>query len=690
MPPKGLFATLADGVLPPMKRFLLAVLVTLALAPAAHAGVTMVVRDVPLYASARTLAAETPRFDMVALHWQGAGVPEFSVRTGAGRWTVWEKADDDWGRQGAWREQGSPEWVGPANAIRYRLHGRVARLRVYFLWSPVEHQKLRTLSLADSPQIIPRSSWGADESIRRAAPAYAPALRLAIVHHTVNTNNYTPDQSAAIVRGIYTYHVKGNGWNDIGYNFLVDKYGQVFEGRYGGVDKPVVGAHALGFNTGSVGVAVIGTYQTTQISSAAQSALVQLLAWRLDVAHVDPLSTVSMVSGGNSKYPAGTTVTLRAISGHRDVYPTDCPGNALYARLPAIAQEVATTGLPKLYSPLVSGSIGGAVRFTARLSTDLPWTVTVTDATGAVVAGGSGTSSTVDWTWDATAVAPGAYSWTIDAGPTVRPATGTVGSKVTTLSLTGATATPSVVGPSGATISYTLSAPAAVSATLTDSTGATLTTLFSNELHPAGKQSFTFTAGDTVPDGQYTIVLSAQAAAGRTASASIAIDVSRAIASFSAAPSTISPNNDGVQDRVVVTFELGEQAQATLQVLRGSDVITTLLDASVAPGTPQEASWGGPAPDGVYTIRLTVGVATRVARVVVDTRRPVLRALSLSHLRFRISKPATVTLRGAGHVWTRKVRKAGPFAIWLRRAPRTYSLVARDAAGNVSSVLRRR
>src|SRR5437870_7834653 len=99
--------------------------------------------------------------------------------------------------------------------------------------------------------------------------------------------------------GIEIYHVKGNGWNDIGYNFLVDRYGQVFEGRYGGVDRNVVGAHAEGFNTGSVGVAVIGTFESSGITPAARAALVSLLAWRLDVAHVDPLSTLNFLSGGN-------------------------------------------------------------------------------------------------------------------------------------------------------------------------------------------------------------------------------------------------------------------------------------------------------------------------------------------------------------------------------------------------------
>src|SRR5207253_10699758 len=260
-----------------------------------------------------------------------------------------------------------PEWTGTANAIQYRRRGKVSRLRTYFLWSLVSLVPMRKLSIAGSPAIIPRSGWQADETIHRAPPQYAGTLSFALVHHTVNTNDYSPEQSAAIVRGIEVYHVKGNGWNDIGYNFLVDRCGQVFEGRYGGVDKNVVGAHSQGFNTGTVGVALLGTYQTVEPTAAQRQSLVDLVAWRLDLAHIDPLSTVAYVSGGNTKYAAGLPIALRAISGHRDTYFPDCPGNALYRLLPTIAQQVARTGGAKRYSPLAPGAVGGPVRSTARL-----------------------------------------------------------------------------------------------------------------------------------------------------------------------------------------------------------------------------------------------------------------------------------------------------------------------------------
>ncbi len=364
------------------------------------------------------------------------------------------------------------------------------------------------------------SRWGADESIRRAKPKIEPAIHFAVVHHTAGSNNYTAAQSAAIVRGIELYHVQGNGWNDIGYNFLVDKYGQVFEGRYGGVDKAVVGAHSLGFNTGSVGVAVLGDYGRAAISTAAKTALEQLLAWRLDLAHIDPLSTLTWQSGGNPRFPAGVPVLLRAISGHRDTNFTDCPGNALYAQLPQIAKDVAALGAPKLYTPLAVGKLGGPVHFTARLTSALPWSVTVTDSTGVVAAQGTGTGALVDWTWDATTASPQRYTWAI-ATPGARSGTGSIGTGSISLALEKLTATPNLVAPGGdpaddsTLISYTLTAPATVAAAFVDANGQVLSPLFS-EAKAAGAQSFTFTPAAGVPLGQYTVQLTATTTTGRT------------------------------------------------------------------------------------------------------------------------------------------------------------------------------
>jgi hypothetical protein len=87
--------------------------------------------------------------------------------------------------------------------------------------------------------IISRAQWGADESIRSRAPMYDNGIKAGIVHHTAGVNDYAQQDSAAIVRSIYAYHTHTLGWSDIAYNALVDKYGQVFEGRFGGMTRPV-------------------------------------------------------------------------------------------------------------------------------------------------------------------------------------------------------------------------------------------------------------------------------------------------------------------------------------------------------------------------------------------------------------------------------------------------------------------
>ena len=283
------------------------------------------------------------------------------------------------------------------------------------MWSPVGSAPSRRLTAAEAPAIVPRKEWKADERIVRHTPSYADAVRLSVVHHTAGQNVYSRAEAPAIVKAIQLYHVQGNGWNDIGYNFLVDRYGVVYEGRGGGVDRNVIGAHAQGFNTGSVGVALLGTYSSAAPTAASQKAIQELLAWRLDRAHVDPLSTMTYVSNGSNRFRMGIPVFMRAVSGHRDTGLTSCPGDVLYGRLGAIATAVSTIGLPKLYEPLVTGKVGsGLVRFRARLSGSLSWRLTVTDALGITAAETEGVGAKVDWAWDASIYAPGSYAWRIE------------------------------------------------------------------------------------------------------------------------------------------------------------------------------------------------------------------------------------------------------------------------------------
>jgi hypothetical protein len=684
-----------------MKSLLVATLLFLATPAAALGGVSLVVRDVPLHGE-RTLAAATPQFDLVGLHWRGTGTVQFRTHSFEGRWSGWLRADpeaEDLPNVGSpearaskgWR-LGNPYWTGTSDRIEYRLRGRVERLRAYFVRSPEVRIPLRRVSMTGSPPLLGREAWGANEAIRREAPRYAPSVQFALVHHTAGSNSYTASQSAAIVRGIEIYHVQGNGWNDIGYNFLVDKYGQVFEGRYGGVDKNVIGAHAEGFNTGSTGVAVLGTYGSAAPSAAARTALANLLAWRLDVAHVDPLSTLTWVSGGNARFASGVPVMLRAVSGHRDTGFTTCPGAALYAQLGAIARQAASAGLPKLYTPSVHGGLGGQVRFQARLSESLPWTVTIADATGNVVASGTGTSQDIDWTWDAATVVQGSYSWTIAAGDTVRPASGTLGAKPVALAISSATALPRTITPNGdgqtdsSVISYTLSAPATVTATLRGPDGRDLSVLFSQQKLP-GKQSFRFAAAG-IADGIYEIVLTAND--GRTTVTSVVpVLVDRTVRRFTTT-AAVSPNGDGVGDELALSFELTRPASVRLEIAQAGKTLAPVYSA-VLPVGPQTVAWSPSGlKDGKYAAVLTatndVGTVVHTVLFRIDTVAPELRALSFRALRFRVSEPATIRLTLNGKLVIRTVR-AGVFSFHAPRV-RSVRLVAQDAAGNVSQTLK--
>jgi hypothetical protein len=179
-------------------------------------------------------------------------------------------------------------------------------------------------SATPMPTIYSRSDWGADEKLRGCCVEYGE-VHAGFVHHTVNSNNYTRAEVPAILRGIYAYHTQSRGWRDIGYNYLIDKFGRIWEGRYGGITLPVVGAHTLDYNENSFAASAIGNYETAQPSSAMLDAYARLYAWKLSLHGVRPTSRQNV---------AGTT--FNAISGHRDAAQTACPGIHLYNKIPDI------------------------------------------------------------------------------------------------------------------------------------------------------------------------------------------------------------------------------------------------------------------------------------------------------------------------------------------------------------------
>ena len=446
----------------------------------------------------------------------------------------------------------------------------------------------------------------------------------------------------------------------------------------------MIGAHAQGFNAGAIGVAVLGSYGATQISAAAKASLEQLLAWKLDLAHVDPLSTLTWRSGGNPRFANGVPVFLRAISGHRDTGFTDCPGGALYAELPQIAKEVAALGGPKIYAPAATRGSEGQVRFTAKLSIAQPWTVTILDSAGAQVAQGAGTGPAVDWTWDGSAAPPDRYSWAI-ASPGARPAAGTLGS-FAGLAVQKASVSPTEVAPGETTtFAYTLTAPATVTITLVSPASQTLSTLLVAQ-KPAGTQSLAFTPPTGLPNGPYSLAISAVAGA-KTATAAIPFSVDDILTGVTATGTSLS-------------FTLTRAPfSAAFQVLHDATVAAVPALPLTAAG-PQTLTWdklladGTRAPDGVYTLALTIGdeygTFTRTFDVTLDTVAPRIGVVSYRTMRFRVSEASTLRLSVGSRVFTRVLQKPGTTQFWLKAKPARYTLTATDASGNRSVVRYRR
>ncbi len=194
------------------------------------------------------------------------------------------------------------------------------------------------------PAIIAREVWARGRCTPRVAPEYG-SVQLAFVHHTENPNGYAASEVPAMLRAIFLFHRDTNGWNDIGYNFVLDRFGRIWEARAGGIDEPVTGAQAGGYNYCSTGIAVLGEYGGVRISPAARAALVRLLAWKLAL-HGTPVAgrvvvRVNPAGAVYSRYPVDARVSLPRVAGHRDADSTECPGNALYGELPAVRLSAA-------------------------------------------------------------------------------------------------------------------------------------------------------------------------------------------------------------------------------------------------------------------------------------------------------------------------------------------------------------
>ena len=339
----------------------------------------------------------------VALHWRGVPAAELTAAfsTDGAAFTEAEPVEHDDRARGNGSTKthddhvfGGVVWTQNARFVRVSSDRPVAQLAVVAINARAATRSIApngehvAAAAVDQPGVLTRAEWGADESLRFISdgnetwpPEFYPVQKL-IVHHTAGRND-DPDP-AATVRAIYYYDAVTKGWGDMGYNFLIDEGGRIYEGRHSrthvngevptGEDlagNGVTGAHAQGYNSGTIGIALLGKLVTQDATPAARSALEQLLAWKAERHSIDPLETslyMNPVSGAEK--------TTANISGHRDWAATECPGGTFYDTFPSLRQAVATriSGTP----PPVA-TVPGAPSLIARTPTNgkgvrLDWT----------------------------------------------------------------------------------------------------------------------------------------------------------------------------------------------------------------------------------------------------------------------------------------------------------------------------
>ena len=415
-------------------------------------------RDVgaPLRVAAATAPAETQPFGLVGIT---AAAP-FDARTRVvirvrqdGQWQPWvelpvsEHMPDPGTPEGQRaRFATEPITTDEADGVQVRIDtpsGQVpADTKLTMIDNPVrpEDNALGTSpspassaqAAVPQPTIITRKQWGADESLKRGETAYSDTIKVAFVHHVVSSNDYTPAQAAQQMRNVYSWFTEGINVNDFGYNFMVDRYGRLYEGRSGGIDKAVIGAHTSGFNAETFAVSFLGNADTLDPSQPEKekilNAISRLIAWKFDLFGVNPLGTAVLTSAGpgpgggtTSMYYAGEKVTTKTIVGHGDIGSTSCPGEFLRPTMPHIRLAVSALQGKNFYPPTVEGDgvdwgSGGSITLTPKSNGPMEATMTISNACGDPVRTLNGSASSA---------APIPMEWNLrdDAGKQVPPGT---------------------------------------------------------------------------------------------------------------------------------------------------------------------------------------------------------------------------------------------------------------------------
>lgn len=289
-------------------------------------------------------------FTAIGVTTSSAGSVPVVVRTVVdAEWTEWRELsmDADHRPDGAEEARSraghtsEPLFVGRADGYELQAPADAGDVQVHLVTEADRRVAIvdGTDGAGAAPRINARSSWGARAP--KVTPTDAGELKLAVIHHSVNSNGYSQPSVPAMLRSIQAYHMDANGWNDIAYNFAVDRFGGVWEARAGGIDRAIIGGHAYGFNTATTGVVVLGDYRSVAPSSASVAAVEDVIAWKLAQHHTPVTGTVTYRSTVDTHFgPAGTAVVRDRVVGHRDVRQTSCPGDGLQSRLGTIRANV--------------------------------------------------------------------------------------------------------------------------------------------------------------------------------------------------------------------------------------------------------------------------------------------------------------------------------------------------------------
>ncbi|QOR69780.1 VCBS repeat-containing protein [Ruania alkalisoli] len=292
-------------------------------------------------------SAPVPELAVVGVSWDVSTPEDLTVdfRTLTdGSWSEWEELeiDNELAEEALTSRQGTePLAVADAQEIEVRLTTAAptpqgAQLSVIDPGTSSADTAPVTASTMTAPTnarptIYSRAQWGADESFRTWVPETGRVMGIDI-HHTAGLNGYSADEVPSIIRGIYAYHAQewGRDWGDIGYNVLVDRFGRAWEGRYGGIDQAIIGAHATGLNANMAGISLIGNYDQVEVPTVAFEMVARVAAWKMTIHGTTPHGTTSF---------NGTT--WDRVIGHRDAKATTCPGRYMYTRLDELKDRIA-------------------------------------------------------------------------------------------------------------------------------------------------------------------------------------------------------------------------------------------------------------------------------------------------------------------------------------------------------------